>query len=137
MVDAKDLKGLEDLGKVTVPLVVKDKKTGESHEVANRRRQGVLVIKSKMTDEEKAKFENLPGAVVEVEGPKLKKKKEKERKLPDHIRTAFITINDKDKNSPISIKFRGDWVPSDINLAGKHLILDFQTFVRNRAMRGK
>ena len=66
-----------------------------------------------------------------------KKGKPKMGKLPDHIRKAYITINDKSKGDPISIVFEGDWVPSDINLAGKFLILDFQMYVRDKAISNK
>ena len=65
-----------------------------------------------------------------------KPKSVKEKELPDHIRKATITINDKDKNNPIVIKFQGDWTGSDINLAGKYLILDFHEYVRNRNVNG-
>jgi hypothetical protein len=83
-------------------------------------------------DKEIAKVDNA------VLGPKPTKPKfKKSKELPTHIRKATITINDKDKGNPIKIVFEGDWVPSDINLAGKFLILDFHSYVRNRAMKGK
>lgn len=66
-----------------------------------------------------------------------KGKSNKKAKLPDYIRKASIVINDKEPNSPISITFDGDWTGKDINLAGKHLILEYQIFVRNRAIGGK
>ena len=68
---------------------------------------------------------------------KTKSKPVKEKELPEHIRKAIITINDKDKNNPIVIEFQGEWVISDINLAGKYLILDFYAYVRDRAMMGR
>ena len=87
-----------------------------------------------MSVKEKEKQEEVPViTMVEVVEPEPKPVKEKE--LPDHIRKATITINDKDKNNPIVIKFQGDWVPSDINLAGKYLILDFHEYVRNRNVK--
>ena len=64
---------------------------------------------------------------------KLKKDKTKE-KLPAHIRKAYITINDKKKNEPIVIQFSGVWTGSDINMAGKNLILEYNVYVRNRAI---
>jgi len=67
----------------------------------------------------------------------IKNKDFTKEKLPSHIRKAYITINDKKPNELISIAFSGDWTGSDINLAGKHLILEYQTFVRNRAIRNK
>jgi len=57
-------------------------------------------------------------------------------KLPAHIRKAYITINDKNKNEPISVSFSGEWAGSDINLAGKHLILEYGVYVRNRSING-
>jgi len=72
------------------------------------------------------------------ESTKLKKKmltKEiKEVEVPEHIRKVTITINDKKPNDPISVIFAGDWSGSDLNLAGKHLILEYNLFVRNRAI---
>jgi hypothetical protein len=55
-------------------------------------------------------------------------------KLPAHIRKVYITINDKKKNEPIVVQFSGEWTGSDINMAGKHLILEYNVFVRNRAI---
>ena len=74
-----------------------------------------------------------------LESTKLKKKmltkKIKEDKVPEHIRKVLIIINDKRPNEPISVAFAGDWSGSDLNLAGKHLILEYNLFVRNRAIR--
>ena len=75
--------------------------------------------------------------VNKVLGIKKRGKSAKEANLPDHIRKAFITINDKKPNDPISITFNGDWTGKDINLAGKHLILEYQLFVRNRAISNR
>jgi len=77
--------------------------------------------------------------VNKVLGIKKKKKGKsaKEANLPAHIRKAYITINDKTPNDPISVTFNGDWTGKDINLAGKHLILEYQMFVRNRAISEK
>lgn len=73
------------------------------------------------------------------ESTKLKKKmlekKIKEVEVPAHIRKVTITINDKKKNDPIVVEFAGEWDVSDLNLAGKHLILEYNVFVRNRAIR--
>lgn len=73
------------------------------------------------------------------ESTKLKKemlvKKIKEVEVPEHIRKVTIIINDKKPNDPISVVFAGDWSGSDLNLAGKHLILEYNLFVRNRAIR--
>ena len=66
---------------------------------------------------------------------KMLTKKIKEVKVPEHIRKVLITINDKKPNDPISVIFAGDWSGSDLNLAGKHLILEYNLFVRNRAIR--
>lgn len=68
---------------------------------------------------------------------KMLTKKVKEDKVPEHIRKVTITINDKKPNDPISVVFAGDWAGSDLNLAGKHLILEYNLFVRNRAIKGK
>ena len=72
------------------------------------------------------------------ESTKLKKKmlekKVKEDKVPEHIRKVTITINDKKLNDPISVVFAGDWTGADLNLAGKHLILEYNLFVRNRSV---
>jgi len=69
---------------------------------------------------------------------KLKKKmltKEiKEVEVPEHIRKVTITINDKKPDNPILIVFAGDWSGADLNLAGKHLILEYNLFVRNRSI---
>ncbi len=64
-----------------------------------------------------------------------KKKDTMKEKLPEHIRKAYITINDKKPSEPIKVEFSGDWSGSDLNLAGKHLILEYNLFVRNRAIR--
>ena len=76
---------------------------------------------------------------ITPESTKLKKKmlekKIKEVKVPAHIRKVTITINDKKKNDPIVVEFAGEWDVSDLNLAGKHLILEYNVFVRNRAIR--
>ena len=66
-----------------------------------------------------------------------KPKEGKKEKLPEHIRKAYIVINDKKPNDPISIAFDGEWTGIDINLAGKHLILEYHVFVRDRAIKGK
>ena len=66
-----------------------------------------------------------------------KKPKMTKEKLPAHIRKAYITINDKKKNEPISISFSGEWSASDLNLAGKYLILEYGVHVRNRAIGDK
>ena len=91
-----------------------------------------------LTKEGKKKLAADAKKVNKVLGVKKKKGKSgKEANLPDHIRKAYITINDKSPNNPISITFNGDWTGKDINLAGKHLILEYQTFVRNRAISDK
>lgn len=87
--------------------------------------------------EEKKKVASDAKKVNKVLGIKKQGKSAKEANLPAHIRKAYITINDKKPNDPISITFNGDWTGKDINLAGKHLILEYQTFVRNRAIGGK
>ena len=75
------------------------------------------------------------------ESTKLKKKmlirKETsvKEKVPEHIRKVYIEINDEHKNEPITVKFGGEWTGSDLNLAGKHLILEYNMYVRNRAIR--
>ena len=90
---------------------------------ANRLRQGVITSITGNTPE----------------STKLKKKmlekKIKEVKVPEHIRKVEIIINDKKPNDPITVIFAGDWDGSDLNLAGKHLILEYNLFVRNRAIR--
>jgi len=111
MSKVNELKELEDLGKP------------------------IYVNKPGLTEVEKEIFKVDEAVLGPVHEDKPKPVKEKE--LPDHIRKATITINDKDKNNSIVIKFQGDWVPSDINLAGKYLILDFHEYVRNRAIGNK
>ena len=77
------------------------------------------------------------------ESTKLKKKmlirKEApaKEKVPEHIRKVHIEINDKSKNEPIVVKFVGEWTGSDLNLAGKHLILEYNFYVRNQAILDK
>lgn len=66
---------------------------------------------------------------------KKPKKDMTEEKLPAHIRKAYITINDKKNNEPILVQFSGVWTGSDINMAGKYLILEYNAYVRNRAIR--
>ena len=87
---------------------------------ANRLRQGVITG-------------------ITPESTKLKEKmltkNIKEKKVPEHIRKVEIIINDKKPNDPIIVVFAGDWSGSDLNLAGKHLILEYNLFVRNRAIR--
>lgn len=87
--------------------------------------------------EQKKKLASDAKQVNKVLGIKGKGKSGKEANLPEHIRKAFITINDKHLNDPISITFNGEWTGKDINLAGKHLILEYQMFVRNRAISNK
>jgi len=112
---------LEDLTSVTLP---KGKLTEVELPVV---RQGVITgIDVKVA-----------GRINEVLGIKDKGKSAKEANLPAHIRKAYITINDKKPNDPVSITFNGEWTGMDINLAGKHLILEYNTYVRNRAIRGK
>lgn len=108
-----------------------------------------LTPKKEFTKEEVDAFtKQAPGSVVALgttpESSKLKlkmlskePKKTKKEKLPSHIRKAYITINDKSKNEPITVSFNGEWTGSDINLAGKHLILEYNVYVRDRAIRGK
>lgn len=118
---------------------------------------GITLAKPMSKEDTEVLVEQGPGEVVVVSTPakltikgatpestKLKKKmllgKKKDmtkEKLPDHIRKAYITIDDKKPNNPIDIRFSGVWTGSDINLAGKHLILDYNVYVRNRAIRGK
>ena len=126
--------------------------TGVELEVpeATRLRQGVLTgITVKTSDAVKKDEVVLKGAsTVRVtnlgatpESSKLKLKmlskkphEAKKEKLPEHIRKAYITINDKKKNEPIIVQFSGEWTGSDINMAGKHLILEYNVYVRNRAI---
>ena len=68
---------------------------------------------------------------------KMFTKKIVEVEVPEHIRKATIIINDKKPDNPISVIFAGDWAGSDLNLAGKHLILEYNLFVRNRAIKDK
>ena len=65
---------------------------------------------------------------------KMLTKEIKEDKVPDNIKKVTIIIDDKNKNNPITVNFAGDWSGSDLNLAGKHLILDYSLYVRNRAI---
>lgn len=71
---------------------------------------------------------------LEMFSKKPAKAKTKE-KLPAHIRKVYITINDKKKNEPVLVQFSGEWTGSDINMAGKHLILEYNVYVRDRAIR--
>lgn len=109
---------------------------------------GVTLEKSFTKEEKEVLAKQEPGTVVTLgatpESSKLKlkmfskkpmKDKTKE-KLPAHIRKAYITINDKNKNEPIVVQFSGVWTGSDINMAGKHLILEYNVYVRNRAIKG-
>lgn len=90
-----------------------------------------------LNKEQKKKLAADAKQINKVLGIKNKGKSAKEANLPDHIRKAFITINDKKPNDPISVTFNGDWTGRDINLAGKHLILEYQLFVRNRAISNR
>jgi len=100
-------------------------------------------MKENIVDKAMEGLENLSGMAGPEESPVVpakvvqKPKPKKVVKLPDHIKKAYITINTKSKGNPIVVNFEGDWVPSDINLAGKFLILDFHKFVIDRAMKGK
>jgi len=93
----------------------------------------------KAEEEVKIVLKALPITGGTPESTKLKKKmlvkKVQEIKVPAHIRKVEITINDKKPNDPITVIFAGDWDGSDLNLAGKHLILEYNLFVRNRAIR--
>jgi len=101
----------------------------------------IIINSPVLTKDEQAIFDGTPGVITGAtpESTKLKKKmltkKIKEDKVPEHIRKVSITINDKKPNDPISVIFAGDWSESDLNLAGKHLILEYNLFVRNRAIR--
>ena len=64
----------------------------------------------------------------------IKKEAPVKEKIPEHIRKVYIEINDKSKNEPITVKFGGEWTGSDLNLAGKHLILEYNMYVRNRSI---
>ena len=98
-----------------------------------------------MKEEDKEALKGLASLGATPESSKLKlkmlskkpKKDYTKEKLPAHIRKAYITINDKKKNSPIVVSFSGEWTGSDINLAGRHLILEYGVYIRNRAMRDK
>lgn len=133
--DEKDLIALGDLAGITLkePLSKKDEEVlteqgpGTIELVpANRLRQGVITSLGATPESTKLKKKMLLG-----------KKKESKEKLPEHIRKVYIVINDKSKNEPISVKFAGDWTVSDLNLAGKHLILEYNTYSRDRAIRSK
>ena len=115
---------------------------GVSLKTSKRKSTGIAAV-----DEEISKVDNaVLGSRVSLggtlESTKLKTKmfskkpeKDMKEKLPAHIRKAYIVINDKKPNDPIAISFSGVWTGSDINLAGKHLILDYQVYVRNRAIK--
>lgn len=119
----KDKEALKDLASVTLskPMSKKDK------EVLAEQTPGKVVMLGATPESSKLKLKMLS----------KKPKKAKKEKLPSHIRKAYITINDKSKNEPITVGFNGEWTGSDINLAGKHLILEYNVYVRNRAIRGK
>ncbi len=101
-----------------------------------------MPVKDDNVEEIMSGLEPIKGATPESTKLKRKmllgeKKDTMKEKLPDHIRKAYIVIDDKKLNNPIDIRFSGVWTGSDINLAGKHLILDYQVYVRNRAIKGK
>lgn len=113
----------EDVLSVTLkkPMSKKDK------EILAKQEPGKVVVLGATPESSKLKLKMLS----------KKPKKAKKEKLPEHIRKAYITINDKKPNNPIAVSFSGEWTGSDINLAGKHLILEYNVYVRNRAIRGK
>jgi len=115
---------LEDLASITLrgPIPDEDKK------ILAKQEPGKIVITGATPESTKLKKKMLLGK---------KKKTSAKEKLPEHIRKVYIVINDKSKNEPITVKFAGDWTVSDLNLAGKHLILEYNMYSRNRAIGGK
>ena len=131
--DSQGIEALTDLGKA---IIVSDKPISEEDKkVLVENKPASVVVLNK---EQRKKLAADSKQVNKVLGIKKKKgKSAKEANLPAHIRKAYITINDKTPNDPISVTFNGDWTGKDINLAGKHLILEYQVFVRNRAISDK
>ena len=137
----KDKDVLEDLASVTLKSPISE----EEKEVLITQEPSKIIVHDTvdyevdevLNKEQKKKLAADAKQVNKVLGIKKKGKYAKEANLPDHIRKAFITINDKSPNDPISITFNGDWTGKDINLAGKHLILEYQIFVRNRAISNR
>lgn len=111
---------LEDLASVTLkePLTEKDK------EIIAEQEPGSVVISGGTSESTELKKKML-----------IDKEKKKAEKCPEHIRKVIIIINDKKPNDPVSVTFVGVWTGSDLNLAGKQLILNFNVHVRNRAIR--